>query len=255
MSAAPRESALVTGAASGLGAAAARRLHAEGRHVVLVDLEGAAGPALAEDLGPRATFAPADVREEAPVQAAVEAAVRAGPLRAAVLCAGIAPGGRVLGRDGPLPLEAFRRVVDVNLVGTFNCLRLAAGAMAANAPDDDGQRGVVVLTASIAAWEGQVGQVAYAAAKAGVAGMTLTAARDLAGRGIRVVAVAPGVMDTPMMAGLPDEVREPLAASVPNPPRFGRPEEFAALVAHIVANPYLNGEVIRLDGALRMPPR
>jgi NAD(P)-dependent dehydrogenase (short-subunit alcohol dehydrogenase family) len=249
------ESALVTGGASGLGAAAARRLHAGGRHVVLVDLDGPAGPAIATELGSRAAFVPADVRDEAAVQAGVDAAVRAAPLRAAILCAGIAPAGRVLGRDGPLPLEAFARVVDVNLVGSFNCLRLAARAMEANDPDDQGQRGVVVLTASIAAWEGQIGQVAYAAAKAGVAGMTLAAARDLAGRGIRVVAVAPGVMDTPMMAGLPESVREPLAASVPNPPRFGRPDEFAALVAHVLANPYLNGEVIRLDGALRMPPR
>jgi NAD(P)-dependent dehydrogenase (short-subunit alcohol dehydrogenase family) len=248
-------SALVTGGASGLGAATARRLHAEGAQVMILDLEGSAGPAVAADLGERAAFVPADVRDEAAVRAAVAATQARGALRAAVSCAGVAPAARLLGREGPLPLAEFAQAVEINLIGTFNVMRLAAEAMAGNDPDGDGQRGVIVNSASVAAHEGQIGQIAYAASKAGVAGMTLPAARDLAARGIRVVAISPGVMDTPMMAGMPDHVRETLAELVPNPPRLGRPEEFADLVVHVIANPYLNGEVIRLDGALRMPPR
>src|SRR5690349_183631 len=248
-------SALVTGGGGGLGAATARALHDAGAHIVLVDLADSEGPTRATELVDRATFAPADVRNEDEVRAAIAAAVALAPLRVAVSCAGIAPAGRVLGRNGPLALDAFARAVEINLIGTFNVMRLAAEAMAANGPDENGDRGVIINTASVAAWEGQIGQVAYAASKAGIAGMTLPAARDLADRGIRVVGIAPGIMDTPMMAGFPDEVGEGLAANVPHPARLRRPEEFAALVLHVVENPYLNGTVIRLDGALRMPPR
>jgi NAD(P)-dependent dehydrogenase (short-subunit alcohol dehydrogenase family) len=248
-------SALVTGGASGLGAATAARLHAAGARVVLADLPGDAGPRAAAAVGDGALFMAADVRDEGPVRAAVEAAAAAAPLRVAVAAAGIAPGARILGRGGPHPLADFQRVVDVNLVGAFNTLRLAAEAMAANEPDADGVRGLVVLTASVAAYEGQVGQAAYAASKAGVAGMTLAAARDLAPRGVRVVAIAPGAMDTPMVAGFAPELREALGAQAELPKRLGRPEEFAGLVLHLVENPFLNGEVIRLDGAARLPAR
>ena len=246
--------ALVTGGASGLGGATVRRLHADGARVVIVDLESSPGASVADELGERASFVPADVRDEAQVQAAVDAATAVGVLRIVVTCAGIGTPGRVLGRNGPHPLETFAEVVAVNLVGTFNVLRLAAAAMRDNDPLD-GDRGVVVMTASIAAFDGQIGQAAYAASKGGVVGLTLTCARDLADRQIRVVTVAPGTFETPMLAGLPTEARSSLERQVPHPSRLGDPTEYASLVRHIVDNPMLNGEVIRLDGALRMPPR
>jgi len=248
-------SAIVTGGASGLGAAVARRLHLAGAAVVIADLPGERGPALAAELGGRGRFVAADVRDPEALGGAVEAAAAMAPLRVAVACAGVAPAGRVLGRGGPLPLGDFAAVVEVNLIGTFNLLRLAAAAMAGTDPRADGERGVIVMTASVAATEGQVGQAAYAASKAGIAGLTLPAARDLASRRIRVVTISPGAMDTPMVAGFPPEVTASLAAQVPNPPRLGRPEEFAALVEHVVENGYLNGAVLRLDGGLRMGPR
>ena len=249
-----RTVALVTGGASGLGGATAHRLAADGAAVVVVDLPGGAGEEVARALGDRAVFAPADVRDEDQVQAAVDAARELGELRVAVSCAGVATPGRVVGRKGPLDLESFRTVVDINLVGTFNVLRLAAAAMLDNEPVD-GDRGVIVNTASIAAFDGQIGQAAYASSKAGVVGLTLTAARDLADACIRVVTIAPGTFETPMLAGLPEEARTVLEQQVPHPARLGRPEEYASLVRHILDNPMLNGEVIRLDGALRMPPR
>jgi NAD(P)-dependent dehydrogenase (short-subunit alcohol dehydrogenase family) len=246
--------ALITGGASGLGEATARRLHAEGAHVVIVDLPSSPGETLAADLGEHAQFAPADVRDEAQVQAAIDAARELGTLRIAVNCAGVGTPGRVVGKRGPLALDDFRNVVDINLVGTFNVLRLTAAAMLENEPVD-GDRGVIVMTASIAAYDGQIGQAAYAASKGGVVGLTLSAARDLADKAIRVVTVAPGTFETPMLSGLPGEVKEILEKQVPHPSRLGSPAEYASLVAHIVDNPMLNGEVIRLDGALRMPPR
>ncbi len=250
----PRSVALVTGGASGLGEATARRLLTDGAAVVLVDLPGGRGEDLAAELGERVRFAAADVRDEEQVRSAVEVATGLGELRVAVSCAGVATPGRILSRRGTLPLEDYRRVVEINLIGTFNLLRLTAEAMAANEPVD-GDRGLVVMTASVAAYDGQVGQAAYASSKAGVVGLTLTAARDLADKAIRVMTIAPGVFETPMMSGLGDDVKSGLEALVPHPARLGRPEEYAALVSHLVANPLLNGEVIRLDGALRMPPR
>ena len=246
--------ALVTGGASGLGGATVRRLHAEGAAVVIVDLPSSPGQALADELGDMAQFVPADVRDEEQVQAAIDAALELGTLRIVVNCAGVATPGRVVGKRGPLGLEDFANVVNINLIGTFNVLRLAAAAMLTNEPVD-GDRGVVVMTASIAAYDGQIGQAAYAASKGGVVGLTLSAARDLADKAIRVVTVAPGTFETPMLAGLPGEVKELLEQQVPHPSRLGKPDEYANLVAHIVDNSMLNGEVIRLDGALRMPPR
>ena len=247
---------LVTGGASGLGAATVRRLAAAGAKVAIVDMQEAAGAALAGEIGPAAIFAAADVTSEEQVAGAITAAQKAlVAIRGAVNCAGIAAGERVLGRNGPHRLDTFRRVVEVNLVGTFNVLRLAAQAMAEGTPDAEGERGVIINTASIAAYDGQTGQAAYGASKAGVAGLTLPAARELARLGIRVVAIAPGIFETPMMAGMSEEVQVSLAAQVPFPPRLGRPEEYAALVEHIVGNTMLNGEVIRLDGALRMAAR
>jgi NAD(P)-dependent dehydrogenase (short-subunit alcohol dehydrogenase family) len=227
---------------------------AAGVHVVAVDRDTIAGEALVDEVGEAVRFVPADVRDEAEVQAALDLAGGLGTLRAVVCCAGIATPGRIVGKRGVLPLADFRRVVEVNLVGTFNVLRLAALAMRANEPVD-GDRGVVVMTASAAAYDGQVGQAAYAASKGGIVALTLTAARDLADSAIRVVTIAPGVMETPMMAGLPEGARASLEALAPHPARLGRPEEYAALVEHVIANPLLNGEVIRLDGALRLPPR
>lgn len=246
--------ALITGGASGLGEATARRLLADGAAVVLVDLPGGRGESLAQELGERARFAPADVRDEEQVRAAIAVATGLGELRIVVNCAGVATPGRILSRKGTLALDAYRAVVEINLIGTFNVLRLAAEAMAGNDPVD-ADRGVILMTASVAAYDGQIGQAAYASSKAGVVGLTLTAARDLADKGIRVATIAPGIFETPMMAGLGEEVRASLEALVPHPARLGKPEEYAALVAHIVENPLLNGEVIRLDGALRMPPR
>jgi NAD(P)-dependent dehydrogenase (short-subunit alcohol dehydrogenase family) len=245
---------LDTGGASGLGAATARSVVDSGAQVVLVDLPTSAGADVARELGDAAVFAPADVRDEDAVARAVAVASDRGALRVAVNCAGVATPGRVIGKRGVLPLADFRTVVEINLVGTFNVLRLAAAAMIDNEPLN-GDRGLVVMTASVAAFDGQVGQAAYAASKGGIAALTLSAARDLAERAIRVMTVAPGVMETPMMAGLPEETRTSLAGLVPHPHRLGRPSEYAQLVAAIIANPLLNGEVIRLDGALRMPPR
>ncbi|UFU03563.1 SDR family NAD(P)-dependent oxidoreductase [Ruania suaedae] len=246
--------ALISGGASGLGEATARRFLADGARVVLLDLPTSRGAGLATELGAAATFAPGDVTDAEDVRSAVEQATQLGELRAAVCCAGVATPGRILGKGGMLPLADYRRVVENNLIGTFAVLEAAAEAMAGNEPLD-GDRGVVVMTASVAAYDGQIGQAAYASSKGGVASLTLPAARDLASRGIRVMTIAPGVFETPMMAGLGEEVRASLEALVPHPARLGRPEEYADLVAHIVANPLLNGEVIRLDGALRMPPR
>jgi NAD(P)-dependent dehydrogenase (short-subunit alcohol dehydrogenase family) len=254
----PSTVALVTGGGSGLGGATARRLVADGATVVIGDLEGSGAAALVDELAAiregSAAFVAADVRDEAQVQAAVDRAGELGELRIAVNCAGVATPGRVIGRAGPLSLETFKTVIDINLVGSFNVLRLAAAAMLANEVVD-GDRGVIVNTASIAAFDGQIGQAAYAASKGGIVGLTLSAARDLADKAIRVMTIAPGTFETPMLAGLPGEVKEILEKQVPHPSRLGRPEEYASLVRHIVDNPMLNGEVIRLDGALRMPPR
>jgi NAD(P)-dependent dehydrogenase (short-subunit alcohol dehydrogenase family) len=245
---------LVTGGASGLGAATVRRVVAQGASALIVDLPSSSGSELAAELGDRVRFAAADVRDEDQVQAAVAAATQLGSLRVVVNCAGVATPGRVIGKRGVLPLEVFRTVIDINLIGTFNVLRLAAATMIGNEPLD-GDRGVVIMTASVAAFDGQIGQAAYAASKGGIVGLTLSAARDLAGKAIRVMTIAPGVMETPMMGGLPGETRSTLEALVPHPPRLGRPDEYAMLVSSIIENPLLNGEVIRLDGALRMPPR
>ena len=249
-----RDVVLVTGGASGLGAATVRRVVVQGASALIVDLPSSSGPELAAELGDRVRFAAADVRDEDQVQAAVAAATQQGVLRVVVNCAGVATPGRVIGKRGVLPLETFHTVIDINLVGTFNVLRLAAATMIDNEPLD-GDRGIVIMTASVAAFDGQIGQAAYAASKGGIVGLTLSAARDLADKAIRVMTIAPGVMETPMMAGLPGETKSTLEALVPHPPRLGRPEEYAMLVSSIIENPLLNGEVIRLDGALRMPPR
>ena len=256
-------SAIVTGGASGLGRATARALVEGGASVVLVDLPGPRGEEAAAELGDRARFVAADVAYEAEVLAAVDAASALAPLRVAVNCAGIVTANRTVGRDGPAPLEAFERTIRVNLIGTFNVTRLAAAAMAATDPVDGSvpggpataERGVIVSTASVAAFDGQIGQAAYSASKAAVAGMTLPIARDLSKLLIRVVTIAPGIFETPMMAGMPDDVRASLEAQVPHPSRLGHPAEYAALVRSIIANPMLNGEVIRLDGAIRMQPK
>jgi NAD(P)-dependent dehydrogenase (short-subunit alcohol dehydrogenase family) len=249
-------SALVAGGASGLGEATARALVEGGARVVIADLNAEKGEALATELGDRAVFVEADVTDEAAITAAVERASGApGGLRISVCCAGIGWAERVAHKGGPHNLEFFSNVVKVNLIGTFNVLRLAAAAMSENEPDQEGERGVCVNTASIAAFDGQIGQVSYAASKGGIVGMTLPAARDMASRGVRVVTIAPGLFDTPLLAALPEESREALGAGIPFPSRLGRPEEYARLVGEIVANPMLNGETIRLDGALRMPPK
>lgn len=245
--------AIVTGAASGLGAATAAHLASSGARVVGLDLESSVAAAGPTPDG--VTLVAADVTEEEPVRAAVAAAVEQGPLRLVVNCAGIAPSARILSGRGPHDLDLFAAVLSVNLIGTFNVMRLGAEAIAATEPDANGQRGVVVNTASIAAYEAQIGQIAYAASKAGVAGMTVTAARDLARYGIRVVTIAPGIVDSPMMAGFSEEVRAGLGASVPFPQRLAEPAEFAKLVGMVVDHDYLNGETIRMDGALRMSAR
>jgi 3-hydroxyacyl-CoA dehydrogenase / 3-hydroxy-2-methylbutyryl-CoA dehydrogenase len=247
--------ALVVGGASGLGEATARRLHAEGASVLIADLNADKGGALANELGERARCVEADVLDAEGVEAAVGVASERGELRISVCCAGIGWAQRTVSKQGPHDLEIFSNVVKVNLIGTFNVLRLAAAAMVGNEPDEGGERGVCVNTASIAAFDGQIGQVAYSASKGGIVGLTLPAARDLASRGVRVLTIAPGLFDTPLLAGLPAEQREKLGAGIPFPSRLGRPAEYADLVAAIVANPMLNGETIRLDGALRMPPR
>lgn len=247
--------AVVTGGASGLGLATAERLIAGGGRVVLLDLPQSAGQEQAERLGGNARFAPADVTDPAQVDAALDLAETLGPLRAAVHCAGRGATLRVLDRDGaPGSLETFRDIVELNLVGSFNLLRLAA-ARIARTEAIDGERGVVVLTSSVAAFEGQIGQMPYASSKAGIAGMTLVAARDLAQRQIRVCTIAPGVFDTPILARLPEEVKQKLGAGIPHPARLGRASEFAMLAQHLIENPMMNGEVVRLDGAMRMPPR
>jgi len=248
--------ALVAGGASGLGEATVRRLHAGGAQVVIADLNRERGEALAAELGTRAMFVRADVGEAEDVREAVEsAAALPGGLRISVCCAGMGWAERLAGRRGPHALESFESLIRLNVIGTFNVLRLAATSMLDNEPFASGERGVCVNTASIAAWDGQIGQISYATSKAAVVGMTLPAARDLAGSGIRVCAIAPGTFDTPLLSSLPKDAREGLGKVVPFPPRLGRPDEFAALAVHIVENEMLNGEVIRLDGALRMPPR
>lgn len=247
---------LVTGGASGLGAAVVRRLAGHGARVVIADLNDAAGSALAAELGEQARFVRCNVAADADAQAAVTAAVEAfGALHGLVNCAGVATGEKVVGKDGPHRLDAFARTVTINLVGSFNMIRVAAMQMTQQAPNADGERGVLINTASVAAFEGQIGQAAYSASKAGVVGMTLPIARELARSGIRCMTIAPGLFETPMMAGLPAEVQESLGKTVPFPSRLGRADEYARLVQHIVENPMLNGECIRLDGALRMAPK
>jgi NAD(P)-dependent dehydrogenase (short-subunit alcohol dehydrogenase family) len=248
--------ALVTGGASGLGAASVRMVIKAGGRGLIVDLNEANGQALAAEMGENAAFARADVSSAGDMEAAVEAALqRFGRLDININCAGIGSAARVIGKEGPASLEAFVKVINVNLVGAFNSLRLAAAAMARNEPGPDGERGVVINTASIAAFDGQIGQAAYSASKGGIVGMTLPLARDLARHGIRVMTIAPGIFDTPLLGQLPDTVRESLGQSVPFPQRLGQPDDYAALARHIIENAMLNGEVIRLDGALRMPPK
>jgi len=249
-------SVLVTGGASGLGAATVRALCEAGASATIADVNRAVGEELARQLGGKAAFVETDVTSEEAVRSAVAAAAsKPGGLRVLVNCAGIAIAEKVLGKEGAHPLDRFERVIRVNLVGTFNAMRLAAEAMAKNDPDSGGERGAIVCTASVAAFDGQMGQIAYSASKGGIAAMTLPAARDLSRNGIRVMSIAPGIFDTPLLAGLPEAARLSLGQQVPFPSRLGKPEEYAALVRHIVENAMLNGEVIRLDGALRMGPK
>jgi NAD(P)-dependent dehydrogenase (short-subunit alcohol dehydrogenase family) len=248
-------SAVVTGGASGLGLATARRLHAGGAHVVILDLPGSDGQRVAAELGDDVVFAAADVTSEPEVSAALDLAERFGPLRAVLHCAGRGGALRLVDKEGnPGSLELYRTIVEVNLIGSFNVLRLAAARRARNEPLD-GERGVCVMTASVAAFEGQIGQIPYASSKAGIVGMTIVAARDLASKQIRVCTIAPGTFDTPLLARLPEDVKSSLARTVPHPSRLGDPDEFGALALHIVENAMLNGETIRLDGAIRMAPR
>lgn len=244
---------LITGGGSGLGAATAKLLASKGGKVVVTDVNDQAVQAVAAEIGAAAKAIAADVTQEAPMQAAVDLAVNSfGGLHGAISCAGVAPGERVLGKTGPHKLDSFRRTIDINVIGTFNTLRLAAAAMANNTPSAEGERGVIINTASIAAWEGQIGQAAYGASKAAVVGMALPVARELARIGIRVVTIAPGIFDTPMLAAMSAEIRASLAAQIPFPSRLGQPEDYARLAAFIVENTMLNAEVIRLDGAIRM---
>src|SRR5262245_17021360 len=250
------KSFLVTGGASGLGRAAAEAIVAAGGHVVLLDVNTDAGKSAEQAIGGTARFAKADVTSEEQVQAAIEVARSAfGGLHGVVNAAGIGPAAKVLGKKGPHPLDLFEATIRVNLVGTFNVIRLAAAAIATNNAEASGERGVIVNTASIAAYDGQIGQPAYAASKGGIVALTLSVAREFASIGIRVVTIAPGIFDTPLLAALPETARESLGQQVPFPSRLGRPAEYGALVAHIITNEMLNGEVIRLDGALRMAPR
>lgn len=247
---------IITGGGSGLGAATARRLVSAGARVVLADVDKDKGEATAADLGKAAHFVATDVTDEASGQACIAAALaHFGGLQGLVNCAGVAPGEKVVGREGPHGLASFTRAISINLIGSFNMLRLAADAMSKAQPNADGERGVIINTASVAAYDGQVGQAAYASSKAGVVGMTLPIARELARYGIRVMTIAPGIFETPMMLGLPADVQVSLGQAVPFPPRLGRPSEFADLVAHIIGNGYMNGETIRLDGAIRLAPR
>ncbi|MCW5893917.1 MAG: 3-hydroxyacyl-CoA dehydrogenase [bacterium] len=248
--------ALVTGGASGLGEATVRMFVDGGGRAAILDRPNSNGEALAASLGERAVFTPADVTSGPEVEAAVKKAVeRFGRLTALVNCAGVGTAGRTISRQGPLPLELFAKTIEINLIGTFNCIRLAAAQMATQPPNAEGERGVIVNTASVAAFDGQIGQAAYAASKGGVVGMTLPIARDLASMGIRVCTIAPGTFDTPMLAMAPEAVRQALGAQIPFPSRLGRPPEFASLVREITTNMFLNGEVIRLDGAIRMAPK
>lgn len=250
--------ALVTGGASGLGLATAKALLGEGAQVVILDLPTSKGEEVAKELGDRVRFAPADVTDADAVTAAFDLAESLGPVRVVVNCAGTGSAIKVLSKNGVFPLDEFKRVVNVNLIGTFNVLRLGAERIAKTEPigsSDSQERGVIINTASVAAFDGQIGQAAYSASKGGVVGMTLPIARDLARELIRVVTIAPGLFDTPLLALLPDEAKKSLGAQVPHPSRLGKPEEYGALAAHIVENPMLNGEVIRLDGAIRMAPR
>ena len=243
---------VVTGGGSGLGEATARMFAAQGGRVVLADINAEAGARVAADLGDRARFVQTDVGSEDSARAAFAAAQALGTLRGLVNCAGVAPAEKVVGREGAHKLESFARTISINLIGSFNMIRLAAEIMSASEPDADGERGVIVSTASVAAYEGQLGQAAYAASKGGIVAMTLPIARELSRSGIRVMTIAPGIMETPMLLGMPPEVQESLGKMVPCPQRMGKPAEYAALVEHIFANRYLNGEVIRLDGAIRM---
>ena len=244
---------IVTGGASGLGAGTVRMLVENGGKTVIADVQDEAGQALAQELGQ--VFAHCDVTQEADGQAVVDAALKLGPLFGLVNCAGIAPAARTVGRNGPHALDMFQKVISINLIGSFNMIRLAATAMSENAPEPTGERGVLINTASVAAFDGQIGQAAYSASKGGVVGMTLPIARDLAKSGIRCLTIAPGIFGTPMMFGMPKEVQDSLAASIPFPSRLGRPEDYAKLVHSIITNEMLNGETIRLDGAIRMAPK
>ena len=246
--------ALVTGGASGLGQATVKELHANGARIVILDLPSSRGQEVAAELGDRAVFSPGDVTSPDSVTAALDAAAGLGTLRITVNCAGIGNGIRTVSKKGPFPLDAFTKVINVNLIGTFNVIRLAAERIS-QAPEAGEERGVIINTASVAAFEGQIGQAAYSASKGGIVGMTLPIARDLASLKIRVVTIAPGLFHTPLLAGLPDEAIASLGAQVPHPSRLGNPAEYAALARHIVENPMLNGETIRLDGAIRMSPR
>lgn len=244
---------IVTGGASGLGAGTARMLAANGAKVVIADVQDEAGGKLARELGQ--LYVRCDVTQEADGRAAVAAATQAGTLFGLVNCAGVAPAAKIVGKNGAHPLDLFQKVISINLIGSFNMMRLAAEAMSGNTPEPSGERGVLINTASVAAFDGQIGQAAYAASKAGVAGMTLPIARDLAKSGIRCMTIAPGIFGTPMIFGMPQEVQDSLAASIPFPARLGRPEDYAKLVHSIITNEMLNGETIRLDGAIRMPPK
>ncbi len=246
---------IVTGGASGLGGATTRMLAAQGGKVVIADVQADRGEALARELGANALYVKCDVSSEADGRAAVDAALALGPLRGLVNCAGIAIGEKVVGKEGPHALASFARVININLIGTFNMIRLAAEAMSKQEPTAEGERGVLVNTASVAAFDGQIGQAAYSASKGGVVGMTLPIARDLSRSGIRCVTIAPGLFATPMLLGMPQDVQDSLGRQVPFPSRLGKPDEYAALVRHIVENVMLNGETIRLDGAIRMQPK